>query len=71
MENSFSCLILRATCGTRTRDPRITNALLYQLSQGGIIFYLLQRYENNTLYACFFQLFFGEMLRIIGGSLFF
>ena len=35
MENSFSCLILRATCGTRTRDPRITNALLYQLSQGG------------------------------------
>ena len=36
MENSFSCLILRATCGTRTRDPRITNALLYQLSQGGM-----------------------------------
>ena len=38
MENSFSCLILRATCGTRTRDPRITNALLYQLSQGGALF---------------------------------
>jgi hypothetical protein len=25
----------RATSGTRTRDPRITNALLYQLSHHG------------------------------------
>ena len=27
---------LRAECGTRTRDLRITNALLYQLSQFGV-----------------------------------
>ncbi len=26
----------RAECGTRTRDLRITNALLYQLSQFGV-----------------------------------
>jgi hypothetical protein len=25
----------KATCRNRTGDPRITNALLYQLSQGG------------------------------------
>ena len=28
----------RATSGTRTRDPRITNALLYQLSHHGFSF---------------------------------
>ena len=30
----------RATSGTRTRDPRITNALLYQLSHIGITRFL-------------------------------
>ena len=30
----------RATSGTRTRDPRITNALLYQLSHHGFSLYV-------------------------------
>ena len=30
--------VKRATSGTRTRDPRITNALLYQLSHHGLNF---------------------------------
>ena len=31
-------IFLGATSGTRTRDPRITNALLYQLSHHGLNF---------------------------------
>ena len=33
-----NCFFIRAETGTRTRDLRITNALLYQLSHFGIPF---------------------------------
>ena len=64
MENSFSCLILRATCGTRTRDPRITNALLYQLSQGGDNLVACAKVRKNEIreevWGIFFEIFLSK-----------
>ncbi len=38
-KDNILILLNRATSGTRTRDPRITNALLYQLSHHGMAYF--------------------------------
>ena len=40
-------IILRAEDGTRTRDPRITNALLYQLSHFGNALFFKNRCKDK------------------------
>ena len=51
--HKFVIFSIRATGGTRTPDPRITNALLYQLSHNGN----LSPYntENRVQKYCFFM----------------
>ena len=44
--------LLRAKSGTRTRDPRITNALLYQLSHPGDVFSEIECKDNAFFPFC-------------------